>query len=1067
MTNDSHRCLLPIARRPRSAGPAARLGLAIALIFWIGTAHAQTVAGLVRGVIADPSGAPVSGTAVTLTRQETGAQRSAVSDARGEFTIAAVPPGEYRLEAQHQGFLKYVRTLIMEVGQGHDLHVELSLDAAGKVTVDVSGIAPLVRPETPSVAGVIDSRQVLGLPLDGRDFFELSLLLPGVAPAAEGSAGSVRGAFSISVNGAREDANNFLLDGVYNGDPKLNGVSVTPPVDAIREFEVATSTYDASFGRNAGGQIDVVTRSGGNRFHGTAYEFLSDGALDATNFFAPSRQPAPKYRRNQFGGTLGGPLVRERTFFFVDYQGTRAAAGQTLVANVPTLAERSGNFSQSNLAAVDPASGQPLPGNILPQYYLNPIGVAIAALYPLPDRNAPGADFVSSPSLTDGQNQFDLRLDHSFRQSDSLFARYSLMDDRLFDPFAGSSGDASIPGYGIRLPSRAQNAALGETHIFTPALLNELRLAFNRVSNGDYQQGQGTSANRQLGLPELSANPRDWGLTLTTVNGFSPMGDDPTTPEHGTTNTDQIADNATWVRGRHLVKFGLDLRYLQQNAYRDIESRGFFNFTGLLLGNPLEELLLGAPTETGGATENNPEHLRTRSYDFFADDTWRLRRDLVLTMGLRYEYNSPAVDAANRADVYDQATGSLVQLGQSGLPRGGYRPDYRDFAPQVGLAWSPGGRNTTVLRAAYGIHYDQSSLAPGEGLYFSAPYYNFNLYYPIQGMVNLSLTDPFPSNFPFPYPGSAIAFQSNLHTPYLQQWNFGMQQQLGKSRVAEIAYVGSKGTHLIDSRNIDQPQPSVNRQNPGPNPNFSEIDIIESKANSTYNSLQARLQQRLWRGLSLLASYTYAKSIDDASGFFNTTGDPNFPQNSRSLSAERGRSDFDIRQRFTLSYAYDLPLFKRHRWLGGWQSFGILTFQTGQPFTVALLPDDDNSNTGISQLGFGANDRPNVTGNPARSSPTPQEWFNTAAFTTPPYGSFGNAGRNILSGPGRQAVNVSIVKNTAIRERLNVQFRTEFFNALNHTNLNLPDNFLGSSTFGQVVSAQDPRRIQFALKLLF
>ena len=244
------------------------------------------------------------------------------------------------------------------------------------------------------------------------------------------------------------------------------------------------------------------------------------------------------------------------------------------------------------------------------------------------------------------------------------------MDDSLFDPFAGSSGDASVPGYGLNIPSRAQNAALGETHIFTPALLNELRLAFNRVSNGDFPQGQGTSVNRQLGLPELSTNPRDWGLTLISVNGFSPIGDEPTSPEHGTTNTYQIADNATWTRGRHLVKFGFDLRLLQQNAYRDIESRGFFNFTGLLLGNPLEELLLGAPTETGGATENNPQHLRSRSYDFFANDTWRVRPDLALTLGLRYEYNSPAVDAANRADVYNPATGSLVQLGQSGFPQG-------------------------------------------------------------------------------------------------------------------------------------------------------------------------------------------------------------------------------------------------------------------------------------------------------------------------------------------------------------------------------------------------------------
>jgi hypothetical protein len=1043
-----------------------RLTSTLAILILATAAQAQTVAGVVRGVIQDPSGGHVPAAKVLLTSQQTGAQRNVSSDARGEFTITAVAPGEYRLEAEHQGFLKYARTLVMEVNQ--QIHLEIALAIGpGANSIEVKGIAPLVSAESPALGGVIDNRQILGLPLDGRNFFELSLLLPGTVPAAQGSAGSVRGAFSININGAREDANNVLLDGAYNGDPKLNGVSVTPPLDAIREFEVAASTYDTSFGRNAGGQISVVTRSGGNQVHGTAYEFFRNGALDGNNFFAPSDQPAPKYQRNQFGGTLGGPVVKNRTFFFADYEGTRMADGQTLITNVPTLAERTGDFSKSGMVVIDPTTGQPIPGNKLPQYYLNPLGLKIAALYPLPNRNVPGANYVSSPSQTDNLNHFDLRLDHSFRAADTLFARYSFVDDSLFEPFAGSSGDSSLPGYGLNVPSRSQNASLAETHFFTPALLNELRLTFNRVSNGDYQQNQGTSLNRQLGLPELSSNPRDWGLSLISVDGFSPLGDDPTSPEHGTTNTYQVADSATWTHGRHLVKFGFEFRDLQQNAYRDIESHGFLNFTGLLLGNPLEELLLGAPTETGGATENNPQHLRARSYDAFVNDTWRLRHDLVLTLGLRYEYNSPAVDAANRADVYNPATGSLVQLGQSGFARGGYNPDYKNFAPQAGLAWSPGGRDTTVFRAAYGIHYDQSSLAPAEGLYFSAPYYNFNLYYPIQGLVNLSLTNPFPSNFPFPYPGSAIAFQSNLRTPYIQQWNFSVQQQLGKSRVLEVAYVGSKGTHLIDSRNINQPRPSVNQENPGPNPYFSEIDIIESQANSTYHSMQARLQQRVWQGLSLLASYTLAKSIDDASGFFASTGDPNFPQNAYNLSAERGRSDFDIRQRFTLSYAYDLPVFKGHRWLGGWQSFGVLTFQTGAPFTVALLPDDDNANTGISQLGFGANDRPTVTSNPKLSNPTPQEWFNTAAFTTPKYGTFGNAGRNILDGPGLETVNFSMVKNTAVTERLNIQFRTEFFNLLNHTNFNLPDNFLGSPTFGQVVSAQDPRRIQFALKFLF
>ena len=463
---------------------------------------------------------------------------------------------------------------------------------------------------------------------------------------------------------------------------------------------------------------------------------------------------------------------------------------------------------------------------------------------------------------------------------------------------------------------------------------------------------------------------------------------------------------------------------------------------------------------------NNPEHLRTNSYNFFVHDAWRMRPDLTLTFGLRYEYNSPAVDAANRANVYDPATGSLAAVGQNGFPRAGYNGDLNNFAPQLGIAWSPGGRGTTVIRTAYGFHYDQSSLAIGEGLYFSAPYYNLNVYYPTQN-YNLMLSNPFPSDFPYPYPASATAFERNLRTPYIQQWNFGIQQQIGKGRVAEIAYVGAKGTRLIDSRNINQAHPSPAQPNLPPNPYFQDVDIVESNGKSNYHSLQAKLEQRLTKGLSGLASYTWGKSIDDSSGFFATTGDPNFPQNSYNLNAERGRSNFDINQRLTLSYAYDIPIATGHRWLGGWQSFGVLTFQTGQPFTVALLSDNDNSNTGFSNLGYGANNRPNVIGDPVLSNPSAQMWFNTKAFAVSPYGTFGNAGRNILDGPGLETIDFSVVKNTRASERLNVQFRAEFFNLLNHTNFNLPDNFLGSPTFGQITSAKDPRRLQLALKFLF
>ncbi len=1028
--------------------------------------QAQTVRGVLTGVVKDQTGGTVATASLTVSNEETGVKQSVKTDSHGEFTVVGLSPGNYRIEASMTGFQKAEQSLILEVDQQPRVEISLRLGGVDPGTVNVVAEPVLIRQESSAIGGVIENRMIVGLPLDGRNFYELSLLLPGVDPPAQGSAGSVRGAFTVNVNGSREDSNNFLLDGAYNGDPKLNGVSVTPQVDAIREFELATSTYDTSFGRNAGGQVNVVTQSGGNQVHGTAFEFFRNKAMDGTNFFAAAGQPAPAYQRNQFGGTLGGPIKKNHTFFFADYQGTRLAAGEPLVTNVPTAQERVGNFSQSLTPAVDPTTGGPLQGGVLPSYYLSPIGLAIAALYPLPNRSVPGANYVSSPSQFDNQNNFDVRIDHAISHSDNLFYRYSFVNDRFFDPFGGA-GYSAVPNYGLTIPSRSQNTALSETHVFTPSLVNDVHVGYNRVSNGDYQQNQGVSINHKLGLPELSTNPRDWGLSLISVNGYSPLGDEYTSPEHGTTNTYMIGDNATWNHGTHLVKFGFDSRIVQENAYRDVQSRGFIDFTGLLIGNPLEELLLGAPTEAGGATMNNPEHLRTHSYNFFVNDTWRIRRDFTITLGLRYEYNSPGVDAANRANVYNPATGSLAAVGMNGFPRSGYNPDYNNFAPQLGLAWSPGGRGNTVIRAAYGIHYDQSSLAISEGLYFSAPYYNLNVYYPIEGLYNLSLSNPFPSNFPFPYPASATAFERNLRTPYIQQWNFGIQRKLGQSRMAEVDYVGSKGTRLIDSRNINQAAPSTNPEALPPNPYFSDVDIIESNANSIYHSLQAKFDQRLWQGLSALVSYTYSKSIDDASGFFTTTGDPNFPQNSYNLSAERGRSDFDIRQRLTLSYAYDLPIAKGHRWLGGWQSFGVLTFQTGQPFTVMLVEDNDNSNTGFSNLGYGANNRPQVVGNPNLSSRGAQEWFNTKAFAVARYGTFGNAGRNIISGPGLATIDFSIVKNTHVTERLNAQFRAEFFNLLNHTNFNLPDNFLGDSTFGQITSAQDPRRVQLALKFLF
>ncbi len=1036
-------------------------------------ARAQTFLAIIGGQVTDEALKPLSGAAVTLVRVETGKKRTASTDPRGEFVLSGLAAGAYRLEVEQSGYRKHVLELALNVNQ--ELRVEVPL-LAGQITerVVVTATRGLLKPESASLGAVIDNHQIRGLPLDGRNFLELSLLLPGAAPAASGSAGSVRGDFALHINGAREDANNFLLDGVYNGDPKLNTFGVNSPVDAIQEFEVLTSTYDASFGRNGGGQINVALQSGGNRFHGTGYQFFRNAALDARNFFAPAAGDDPKYQRNQFGGSLGGPVVRNRTFFFSDYEGRRVREGITRLSNVPTALERAGDFTRSGpRPPIDPFAQAPFPGSVIPRGRQHPVGVALAALYPLPNRGVPQQNFVSSPSLRDRSDQFDVRLDHALGQASDLSFRYSLADRSLYEPFSGPAFP-TVPGFGTDVPRRAQNVMVGETHAFSPVWVNEFRAGFSRVSAGSFHENMGNSINRRVGLPELSANSRDFGLSYITLPGFSSLGDEYNNPQHGVTNTYQALDQATYAAGRSLIKFGFDYRHVQQNAFRDVQSRGFLNFLGFT-GNPLVELLLGLPAVSGGALLDNPQYLRTSSYNFFLSHTWRIRPGLTLSQGFRWEYSTPPVDRFDRANTYDPARQSLVPVGRDGIPRAGYESDRNNWAPRLGLAWTPGSRGTTVLRAGYGLYYDQSSLAPGEGLYFNPPYFDFRLFFALP-VLPLTLSDPFPKSFPFSLPPSALAFQRDLRAPYMQHWNLNVQQQLGSARMVEAGYVGSKGTKLRTARDINQPAPSPRSPNLRPAPFFADVNILESRSNSSYHSLQARLHQRLHRGVSLLASYTWSKSIDDASGFFSSAGDANFPQDSYNLRAERGRSSFDVRHRFTASYSWDLPFGRGRRWLhngalahllGGWQTFGIWSFQTGRPFTVALLAELDNSNTGRSILGFGNNDRPHALPNARLDRRTPERWFDTTAFAIPAFGAFGNSGRNILDGPGSAAVHVSLLRNAKVGESLTVQFRAEAFNVANRVNLDLPDIFLGSPTFGRISSAGSPRHVQFGVKFLF
>jgi hypothetical protein len=1037
---------------------------------------AQTHRASLRGTIYDPNHAAIPGATVSVTSVATGDVRTTTSDSSGEYAIFSVPAGIYQVEVDANSFQKHSERIELLVNQDQRLDVALTVGGPAPEQIDSTFDAQLKK-DSASLGTVIENRQITGLPLDGRNFYELSLLVPGAVPPAQGSAGSVRGDFSFSVNGAREDANNFLLDGVYNVDPKLNTFGVRPSVDAIREFEMLTSTYDASFGRNPGAQVNVILHGGSNDFHGSLFEFHRNAAFDGRNFFAPASESKPKYIRNQFGGSLGGPIKHDRTFFFADYEGTRSREGITRITNVPTALERAGNFSQSLFGVpTNPFTGSPFDNGVIPDFFINPVGRAIAALYPLPNRNVPFQNFVSSPVLQDNNDSFDARLDQHLNYRTQLSVRYSFGERDLFEPFTGPAFSL-VPGFGDSVNRRSQNAMVALTSS-TVNLVNEGRIAFSRVGSSVRQEA--STLNSHVGLPAISPRVRDAGLSFITITGFSPLGDEGNNPQNSVTNVYQFLDTVTYVHDNHLFKFGADVRFSQQNAFRDVESRGRLQFSpfGQITGNALGDLLLGLPFLTSIARVDNPQQIRTESYNFFVNDSYRIKPQLTLTGGLRYEYNSPPVDAEDHATLYDVATRSLVPVGTNGVPRSGFDPDKNNFAPRVGFAWSVNEK--TVLRGGYGIYYDQSPLAPAEALYFNSPFFDNNIFFSLPGLP-LTLNNPFPSFFPFPLPDSALAIQRDLRTGYMQHWNFNIERELGRRSMLEIAYVGSKGTKLLTARDINQPQPSVLPPGlpfvPRPDPRFDDIDLLESRANSNYNALQVRFQQRLARGLSALASYTWSKSIDDASNFFSSAGDPNFPQNSYNVAAERGRSNFDVTHRLSLSYSYALPFGKNRQYLSndgflttvlsGWETFGIVTLQSGRPFTVALLSEIDNSGTGRSILGFGANDRPNVVGNPDLSNPTTLQWFNTAAFAFPAPGTFGNAGRNILEGPGFQNVNASLVKNTHFTERVYLQFRAEAFNLFNHPNFNLPDNFLGSPTFGRITSARDARHIQFGLKLLF
>jgi hypothetical protein len=1085
MTNSFH---LPISLRGVCA---------LCLLFSLNAAsRGQALTATLTGQVSDAAGAALAGARVVALHTGTNVERAAVTDRSGAFVIPLLPIGAYEVSAELAGFKKELRRgLVLQVDQKARLDFHLPVGALSEV-VTVAANGSLMQTETASAGTVIDNRRVVELPLNSREFTALALLVPGVLQPAQGARGSRA---SFNAQGSADHANNFTLDGVDNNELGLNVLpTIRPSLDGIQEFKLLTGTYAAEYGRNSGAQVIVTTKAGTNAFHGTAFEFLRNQVFDARNFFAPPGQPAPSFKRNQFGGSLGGPLVKNKTFFFGNYEGLRLRNAVTARTTVPTLAMSNGDFRGLPVRVLNPFTGRDFTvPNVIDANLISPIGQALARFYPAPTRATatgalPSNNYDFNATRRETVDQFVVRVNHTFSPQDSFSGVYHYFDNPRFEPAADScAGDTrTVPGFGCFPQNRAQLVSLVYTRVFSPRLMNELRLGYNRFTAGFLAEDRGIDFVKQFNIPGtfFAEVPNNGGVPATFVTGFATIGSNIQAPQERSANTFQIIESLLYTRAQHSLKFGADLRNNGTNSFLVQLGRGRFNFTAaptaLTSGYALADLLLGLPT----STQRNPRAPNTygRSYaaNFYAQDDWKATPRLTLNLGLRYEFNSPNIDKRDIRSGFDPRAGQIIVAGQNGVPRNLYRADKNDFAPRLGFAWQPFGDARTVVRGGFGIYYNIQFGFPNANMGFNFPFrqpQTFNS----SRTAPLRLSDPFPGVAPA---GTltVTSIAPDFRTALVNQWSLSLQRELAPHLAVEASYFGSKGTRLPLTRNLNQPTPGqgtvavVNARRPYPA--FGNITWLESVGNSNYNALQLKLEGRYAQSLSLLAAYTFGKSLDSSPGFSAlTVATRAFPQDTRNLRAEYGRSDFDVRQRFVFNSIYELPLGHGHKLFGsgplaylagGWQVSGILTLQGGRPITVYVQANQSNT--------FNNSDRPNLVGDPNSGPRTVEQWFNTAAFQVPrvtPTGAippgnvaplFGNAGRNIVNGPGYANVDFALHRRFQLWERLAMQFRAELFNAFNHPNFNLPVAVADdTANFGKITSALNPRQIQFGLKLIF
>jgi hypothetical protein len=1060
------------------------------LLFGGGLLFGQFEYGEILGTVRDASQAVISGAKVTLRNLETNVQHELITNEQGAYSFPGLRAGRYSVQTERQGFRTASTDLLLQTGD--HLRNDVSL-AVGNVaeTVNVDASAPLLETDTSERGQVVQGSQIRELPLNKRDYSQLVLLVPGTTYNADQRLGG-----AISVNGNRSLQNDYQLDGIDNNShaTSFRGDRVDvmlPSVDAVEEFRVQSNGYSAEYGHSAGAVVNVTIKGGSNQLHGTGWEFFRNDDMDAHGWTPTLGGVKPKVRFNLYGANIGGPIIKDKTFYFVNYEGDRERNGVIFQATVAPIPFQQGNFANPpaglgatlRVAPVDPTTGMPYPNASIPKSQWSPVAARILAYPQFPVPNAfplittPGA-YTNTVTNQVRSDKFDIRIDHNISAMWRLFGRYSFSDSTTFRPapFNGYAEGSNNDQFGNTL-TRGQSAVVGSTISLSPTTIVDLRLGYTRLGAGVFPPNFGSpSSTELLGIPNVPQGPNiNAGWPKFNISGLSAFGSTTSQPQYQIPNTYLASGVVSMQRGVHSIRVGTDITYIQTAIFDVSALRGTFNFSNTWTGNPWGDFLLGLPTSY---TQTSPTIAYNRNwiYNFFIQDDYHVLPNLTLNLGLRYEYGTPIYEKFDRLSNYSLATGTLQLVNTAGaIGRGLVHDDLLNFAPRVGLAWT--AMPKLVVRSAYGIFYQHTFRQGRENLLAENPPFLHDLTRS-QGPgspVFVTLDGGPPANFfatALPTDQAVRGNDPNLKAGYVQQWNMTLQYSFAKDWVFEAGYVGNKGTHLSRFWNANQPHLAGNGGTlPArrPNPGFGDVEYMDSGGNSFYNALQTRLEKRFGNGLTLLHSFTYSRGLDNV-GAWNDPNGSLYPQDAYNFANEKALAENIVKFNSVASWVYELPFGRGRRWMssapalinglfGGWETNGIWNWRTGLPVTIAS-PACANCQMG-GDRSIRADVVPGVS--PSVSHQSAALWFNPAAFAlqSTPYGT---VGRDTVWGPGVRQWDLGFAKNFHLSERRYFQFRGELFNAFNNVNYAPPVSTVGSAGFGTITAARPGRNVQLGLK---